>query len=156
MRAHIVFTSERLILSRISSDNKYQSRCQNRTHREIPRLQVVYIFWIELINNDCSNSKSKRGQIRRDIPNREDWQRSSTSCIDSGASSTLGKLQHDHKLTLAIKMANYLSFCISLKTAERSEAKSDMRSFASCIKIWDVLTRSFASLLATLRSAVLA
>ena len=34
---------------------------------------------------------------------------------------------------------------VSLKMAERSEAKSEKRSFASKIKIFDNLTRSFAS-----------
>ena len=28
--------------SQISRGNKYQSRCQNRTQREIPRLQVLF------------------------------------------------------------------------------------------------------------------
>ena len=43
-------------------------------------------------------------------------------------------------------IGNYLSFWISQKMAERSEAKSAKRCFASKLKIRDILTRSFASL----------
>jgi len=68
------------------------------------------------------------------------------------ASRTFGELSGNNlskrlriKLTLSGKMTNKLFSWISLKIAERSEAKSAKRSFASKIKIWNVLTRSFAS-----------
>ena len=43
-------------------------------------------------------------------------------------------------------MANKLFNLNSLNMAERSEAKSAKRSFASKIKIRDILTRSFAKI----------
>jgi len=62
--------------------------------------------------------------------------------------STSKKFQEFKKnfvFTLAGKVANYLCSSISLKTAERSEAKGAKQRFASKYLLFEFLTRSFAS-----------
>jgi len=68
------------------------------------------------------------------------WIQTGTNIIDTGQ-----KISEKEGFIIAGKMTKKLTTLISIKRAERSEAKSAKRSFASKIKIRDILTRSFAS-----------